>query len=102
MKATFKVATVIQHSNFRNLDFKDFVQVLQLTHRFSDFAGKYVKNAAVDLTEVVNEKSIAYFAALHPYCIEQLGLHSEVLICPSVDDMDPILSNSALMLLRYI
>ncbi|KRZ06862.1 Coiled-coil domain-containing protein [Trichinella zimbabwensis] len=200
MKATFKVATVIQHSNFRNLDFKDFVQVLQLTHRFSDFAEKYVKNAAVDLNEVVNEKSIAYFAALHPYCIEQLGLyvqtdaweavpvehifkwsslpefsafskvyesscsvaeedcdkrkptarmephtvnpfehlnddsnitktdvgmhtslhtdeansanavaehtfstdHSEVLICPSVDDMDPILSNSALMLLRYI
>ncbi|KRX16711.1 Coiled-coil domain-containing protein [Trichinella nelsoni] len=200
MKATFKVATVIQHSNFRNLDFKDFVQVLQLTHRFSDFTGKYVKNATVDLTEVVNEKSIAYFAALHPYCIEQLGLyvqtdaweavpvehlfkwsslpefsafskvyesscsvaeedcdkrkptarmephtvnpfehlnddsnvtktdvgrhtslhtdeansanavaehtfstdHSEVLICPSVDDMDPILSNSALMLLRYI
>ncbi|OUC43646.1 hypothetical protein D917_09631 [Trichinella nativa] len=209
MKATFKVATVIQHSNFRNLDFKDFVQVLQLTHRFSDFAGKYVKNAAVDLTEVVNEKSIAYFAALHPYCIEQLGLYvqtdaweavpvehlfkwsslpefsafskvyesscsiaeedcdkrkptarmephtvnpfehsnddsnvtvhlkffllkfmqklmsvcilhciqmkrivqmqllstlfqQKVLICPSVDDMDPILSNSALMLLRYI
>ncbi|KRY00453.1 Coiled-coil domain-containing protein [Trichinella pseudospiralis] len=200
LKATFKVATVIQHSNFRNLDFKDFVQVLQLTHRFLDFAEKYVKNAAVDLNEVVNEKSIAYFAALHPYCIEQLGLyvqtdaweavpvehlfkwsslpefsvfskvyesncsvaeedcdkrkltarmephtvnpfehlnddsnitktdvsmhtslhtdevnsanavaehtfstdHSEVLICPSVDDMDPILSNSALMLLRYI
>ncbi|KAL1234251.1 Syndetin [Trichinella spiralis] len=175
-----------EHSTVQELlnndnDFKDFVQVLQLTHRFSDFAGKYVKNAAVDLTEVLGLyvqtdaweavpvehlfkwSSLPEFSAfskvyesscsvaeedcdkrkptarMEPHTVNpfehlnddsnvtktDVGMHtslhtdeancanavaehtfstdhSEVLICPSVDDMDPILSNSALMLLRYI